>query len=158
MAISEKDYEKVKVKTYEQYVQMKPVYCPFLKTKVKFTGKGFWHIVYRSQGKKRDESAQMLRFRLLRKAATLIQLTSTIQEFDSYTGEMPMKDHGKRILKVITVEFYGFIAIVDGWKIKVIVRKDGNGDPYYWSVIPNWVTNKKRDITFMNHTGNLEED
>lgn len=97
-------YEKLKNKAYTEYVQIKFVRCPHLKQNVHFTGKGFWHIVYR------------------------------------------------------TLEFFGYIAVIDGWKIKVIVRKDGNGKPYFWSVIPNWVTNKKRDEKFLHYTGSLEED
>lgn len=152
------NYDHIKQKTNTWYIQQKPVHCPHLKEKVSFTGKGFWHIVYRSQGKKREEGAQIMRFRLLRKAVKLICETNTVQEYDSYTGELPVKDHGKKILKVMTLQFFGYIAIVDGWKIKVIVRKDGNGKPYFWSVIPNWVTNKKRDGKFLNYSGNLEED
>ena len=100
----------------------------------------------------------MMRFRLLSKARKLLTLTNTMQEYDEHTGELPMKDHGKKVLKVVRLEFFGYIAIIDGWKIKVIVRKDGNGKPYFWSVIPNWVTNKKRDEKFLHYSGNLEED
>ncbi len=152
------DYEQIKQKAYTDYSQIKPIRCPYLKQEVSFTGKGFWHIVYRSQGKKREESAQIMRFRLLSKAVKLISRTATIQEYDSYTGEVPIRDHGKKVIKVITRQFFGYIAIIDEWKIKVIVRKDGNGKPYFWSVIPNWVTNKKRDGKYTNYTGNLEED
>jgi len=153
-----KGYLKIKDRAYEQYVQFSLVYCPHLKREVVFTGKGFWHIVYRAKDKKREESAQSLRFRLLSKTLKLLSLTATLQEYDSYTGTMIVKDHGKRVSKVMTLEFFGYIVIIDGWKMKVIVRKDGNGKPYFWSVIPNWVTNKKRDIRFQNYTGDLEGD
>lgn len=151
-------YEKLKTQAYTQYAQSKPVHCPHLKQEVYFTGKGFWHIVYRTKDKKREESAQIMRFQLLTKARKLISLTNTMQEYDEHTSEQPMKDHGKKILKMIKLEFFGYIGIIDGWKIKVIVRKDGHGKPYFWSVIPNWVTNKKRDEKFLHATGNLEED
>lgn len=153
-----REYEKLKNRAYTEYVQIKSVRCPHLKQDVHFTGKGFWHIVYRTKDKKREESAQMMRFRLLSKACKLISLTNTMQEYDEHTGEVPMKDHGVKIMKVVKLEFFGYIAVIDGWKIKVIVRRDGNGKPYFWSVIPNWVTNKKRDEKFLHFTGNLEED
>ena len=46
------------------------------------------------------------------------------------------------------------------WKIKVIVMKKGNGNPIFWSVIPNWVTNRKRDTQkkYVNFSGNMKED
>ncbi|MEK7591806.1 MAG: hypothetical protein AAB508_00250 [Patescibacteria group bacterium] len=152
------EYEKAKQAAYTYYLQIKPVFCPHLKQNVSFNGKGFWHIVFRSQDKKREESGQILRFRLLSKSVKLVSHTATLQEYDSYTGELPVRDHGKKIIKVITLDFYGYIAIIDGWKIKVIVRKDGNGKPYFWSVIPNWVTNKKRDGKYLHFTGDLKED
>ena len=45
-------------------------------------------------------------------------------------------------------------------KVKVIVRKVGNGAVHFWSIIPDWKTNNKRDhdqnILFMK--GNPEID
>lgn len=52
--------------------------------------------------------------------------------------------------------FFGFIAIINNWKIKVIVKKMGQEEPFFWSVIPNWVTSPKRDKIF--YGGSLEED
>ncbi|PJE68452.1 hypothetical protein COU94_01785 [Candidatus Shapirobacteria bacterium CG10_big_fil_rev_8_21_14_0_10_38_8] len=45
---------------------------------------------------------------------------------------------------MLSTKYFGFIAIVDGWKIKIIIKQVGNGAPFFWSVIPNWVTNRKR--------------
>lgn len=157
-SVNQKSYDQIKNDSYTFYAQIKPVFCPHLKQQVVFTGKGFWHITYRSHGKKREESAQILRFRLIKKAVKLISTTSTIQEYNSVTSEIPMRDHGKKVMKLVTLQFFGYIAIIDGWKLKIIVRKDGNGKPYFWSLIPNWVTNKKRDIRYQNFTGNLKED
>jgi len=74
------------------------------------------------------------------KAVELLHLTTTLQEYQ-HTGN---------------AEYFGFIAILEGWKIKVIVKKTKNGNPHFLSVIPNWTTNKKRDRLL--HKGNLEED
>jgi hypothetical protein len=79
---------------------------------------------------------------LLPLAVKIISLTTTLQEFE--------------LLKKQRITYYGFIAIVDGWKIKVIVKKVGNGKPYFYSVIPNWVTNRKRDKSLFK--GNMERD
>lgn len=41
------------------------------------------------------------------------------------------------------------MAIVDGRKIKVIVRKIGdNGTMHFWGIVPAWTTNKYRDVRF----------
>jgi hypothetical protein len=152
------DYTKIKDSAYLSYSQFKPIRCPQLGSKVVFNDKGFWHIIYRAKDKKRDESSQILRFRLLKKVKELLSITTTIQEYESVTRELTVKDHGKKVVKLVTLQFFGYIAIIDNWKFKAIIRKDGNGQPYFWSVIPNWITNKKRDQRYQNYVGNLEED
>ena len=137
-----KYYPKIKNQAYRSYKAVRQVRCPYLKQKVAFTGRGFWHIIYSARNNKRDLKTQQLRFRLLPLAVKVISLTATLQELE--------------ILKKQRVTYYGFIAIVDGWKIKVIVKKVGNGKPYFYSVIPNWVTNRKRDKLL--HKGDMQKD
>jgi hypothetical protein len=55
--------------------------------------------------------------------------------------------------------YWGLIAIIDGRKIKVILRRVGNGEIHFWSVIPAWVTNKTRDgKLFKTMKGDPNED
>lgn len=57
------------------------------------------------------------------------------------------------------VQYWGIIAIVDARKIKVIIRKIGNGSFHFWGVIPAWTTNKYRDTKFFTTMkGCPEED
>jgi len=58
------------------------------------------------------------------------------------------------------VKYWGIIAIIDGQKIKVIIRKIGdNGFLHFWSIIPAWTTNKYRDTKFFTTMkGRPEED
>ncbi|EKE00452.1 MAG: hypothetical protein ACD_22C00018G0002 [uncultured bacterium] len=153
-------YQSKKTLSYEEYKKIGEVFCPQLKSNVKFNSYGFWHIVYRSGGKKRDVNAQMMRFKLLPKAVELLGLTTTLQEYDSFTKELPANNHGVKTHVITRVEYFGYIGIIESWKIKVIVKKIGNGEPFFWSVIPNWVTSKKRDVknSYKNSKGNLEED
>jgi hypothetical protein len=136
------NYHKIKDQGYLNYKTIGQRLCPYLKQKVTFNSKGFWHIIYSGRNKKRDLKTQQLRFRLLPLAVKIVSLTTTLQEFE--------------LLKKQRITYYGFIAIVDGWKIKVIVKKVGNGKPYFYSVIPNWVTNRKRDKSLFK--GNMERD
>ncbi len=66
----------------------------------------------------------------------------------------------KRVKKTLPVKYWGIIGIIDGRKIKVIIRKIGdNGLLHFWSVVPAWVTNKYRDIKFYSTMkGKPEED
>jgi len=153
-------YKQAKNKTYQEYKKVGKIYCPCFKTKIVFNSHGFRHIIYKNQKNKRDQKSQIMRFKLFSKAVKLLKLTTTIQEFDSYTSGLKIKSHGHRKRQNKVIKYYGFIAIVSGWKIKVIVKKIGHSQPFFWSVIPNWITNRKRDKgkRFINFTGNLEED
>ncbi len=160
-SLTQKEYLLIKAKAYRKYKQIESVECPYLKREVVFNSNGFRHIIYKSKNKKRHINTQLLRFNLLDKAVELIANSNTLQEYESIKAEVSTKDHGVSVIKIKKTEYFGFIGIINGWKIKVIVKRIGNGNPIFWSVIPNWTTNKKRDGNFkkyLNHTGNLKED
>ena len=136
------DYILLKNKAYKRYRKIIQVNCPYLKAPVVFNSQGFWHLIYTGRNEKRDKKNQILRFQLLNKAIYLISITSTLQEFE--------------VRKDNNTIYYGFIAIIEGWKIKVIVKKTGNGSYTFWSVIPNWITNARRDRRLSK--GNMEKD
>lgn len=135
-------YHQLRNLTHKKYKSIGEIHCPYFRKKVHFTSQGFWHLIYTGRNKSRDKRNQKLRFKLLKQAVKVIKTTTTLQEYQ----KIPWKN----------IYFYGFIAIVDGWKIKVIVKKRGKGKLTFWSVIPNWTTNKKRDRLL--HKGNMETD
>ena len=157
---TKEEYKKARDKAYKEYKSINKIFCPYLNGDVSFTSDGFRHIIYRSNKKKRHPNTQMLRFNLLNKAVRMIQNTHILQEYESREIEMIVENHNIKVSKIIKTEYYGFIGILDGWKIKVIVMKKGNGNPVFWSVIPNWVTSKKRDTQkrYLNFSGNMQED
>ncbi len=148
--------DKERQSALKDYKQIKQVFCPYLKTKVVFNSGGFRHLIYKAGNKKRDPSSMKMRFKMLSNAVAVLKITTTLQEYQSETKELPVKEYGQKVDKITTVVYFGFIAIINDWKIKVIVKKIGQGEPFFWSVIPNWVTSPKRDKIF--HKGSLEED
>ena len=78
------------------------------------------------------------------------RLRATVKkEFEESIGEFEVKSFKKKVKKAKLIKYWGVIAIIDGRKIKVIVRKIGdNGAMHFWSVVPAWVTNKYRDTKF----------
>ena len=140
---------------YKSYKAIKGVYCPYLKTAVIFNSNGFRHLIFKGGDKKRDAESSQMRFTLVEKAKEVISVTTTLQEYQSDGREMLVQEHGQEVSKIVTTTYFGFIAIVDSWKFKVIVKKVGNGRPFFWSVIPNWRTRNKERLFFK---GNLEED
>ena len=58
------------------------------------------------------------------------------------------KKHAKT-LKTKTISYWGLIAIIENKKIKVILRKIGNGHLHFWSIIPYYSTSPQRDGKYM---------
>ncbi|MDZ4286079.1 MAG: hypothetical protein U1A23_04065, partial [Candidatus Sungbacteria bacterium] len=108
----------------------------------------------------RERSSQVLRFKLLPLAVKLVGLSTTYQEFEETIKEFDIQSHKKRIRQSKPVRYWGIIAIIEGRKIKVIVRKIGdNGTMHFWSIVPAWTTNKYRDTRFFTTMkGNPDED
>lgn len=153
------EYEKVRDDTRSLYNDAKPVYSPALNENIYFTSEGFNHLIFKAPRKERDRSSQMMRFKLVPRAIRLIEHANTFQEFEETIREFEVKTRKKRVKKSKSVRYWGIIAIFEGRKIKIILRKIGEGQMHFWSVIPSWTTNKHRDTKFISTMkGNPDED
>lgn len=154
------NYEKLRDDAQEYYNSIGKVLCPIFKAHVFFPSESFNHIVFKSARTERERPSQIMRFKLLPKAKKLIEISNTFQEFEETIKEFNVKSFKKRIQKSKVVRYWGIIAIIEGYKIKVIIRKVGDdGNLHFWSVVPAWVTNKYRDIKFISTMkGDPEED
>jgi hypothetical protein len=153
-------YEKLKGNAQKFYSEIHSVFSPAFNEKVYFSSEGFNHIIFKNPRNEREKSSQILRFKLLPLAAKLIEKSTTYQEFEETLKEFEVKSFKKKTNKSKSVKHWGVIAIIEGRKIKVILRKVGdNGKIYFWSVIPDWVTNQYRDTKFYTTMkGNPDED
>ena len=134
------------MKTYknqirEIFLKNTTVHCPALGEKIVFNAKGINHLIYKSNRSRRDKERILTNIRLLPRAIDLLSRATFWQEEDSYTKD------------TIVYTFWAFEAVVDGRRIKVIVRQIGNGKKHFWSVIPAWrrdrfgiVNAKKRNL------------
>ncbi|MEI6462301.1 MAG: hypothetical protein WCO33_01370 [bacterium] len=154
------DIEKTKNYYYIKYSNVEKIFCPYLETDVVFNSNGFRHIIYSSDNKKRPVNSSLMRFKLLESAVNLLETTTTVQEFFEHEIEIKSKTHNKPSIVKKNITYWGFIGIINHkWKVKAVVKKVGNGKPFFWSVIPNWVTSKKRDEKFkILHVGDIEND
>ena len=154
------NYEKLRGDAQQFYASTRPVQSPALGEFVYFTAEGFNHIVFKGSRSERERPSQILRFKLLPKAIKLVGLSTTYQEYEETLKEFEVKSFKKKVRKSRPVKYWGIIAIIDGRKIKVILRKIGdNGQLHFWSVVPAWTTNKYRDLRlFSTMKGNPEED
>lgn len=157
---NEFDYQTLKAGAQMIYNNINSVFSPALKDKITFNAEGFNHIIFKKKRSERERSSQLLRFNLIPLAKQLIELSTTHQEYEEGFKEVSLKRHKKRIIKNSPVKYWGIIAIINNKKIKVIIRKIGdNGSLHFWSIIPNWTTNKVRDTKFFTTMqGCPEED
>lgn len=154
------NYEKLREDAQKFYTNTHPIKSPALGEYVYFTAEGFNHIVFKGSRSERERPSQILRFKLLPRAVKLVELSTTYQEYEETLKEFEVKSYKKKVRKSKPVKYWGIIAIVDGRKIKVILRKIGdNGQLHFWSIVPAWTTNKYRDIKlYSTMKGNPDED
>jgi len=153
------NYNNLREDTRTWFQSLKPVYSPALDSLIYFNSEGFEHIIYKRSRAEREKSSQMMRFKLLPRAVALIELSTTYQEYEETIKRFELKRHKKRVQESKTVRYWGIIAIIENRKIKVIVRRIGNGQIHFWSIIPAWTTNKYRDTKFISTMkGSPEED
>lgn len=99
-----------------------------------------------------------MRLKMLPRAITLIGLSTTIQEYEEISKVISVKRKKKRVQESKQIQYWGLIAIIENRKIKVILRKIGNGQLHFWSVIPAWTTNKLRDAKLVSMMKGLPEE
>ena len=160
LLIMKEEFNKIHQKAKEEYKNFIHLHCPYFNEKIHFTSEGFNHIRYKGHRKERHRKVQIMRYKLLKFIKKVLQSSKTLQEHDVQKLFIEVKNNKKKEKILKEVNFYGFIAIIDGWKVKVIVRQVGNGKKHFWSIIPNWRTRKSKEgkQKYINHTGNLAED
>jgi hypothetical protein len=130
-------FNERKEKTKQIYLAQKSVYNPYFKTPIILNSDGFHHLQF-SARRERGKREQLLKFNLLPLALDIIKKSGTIQEYrklltpigkpSARNGAVPMKE----------VQYWGLVAIVGEKQIKVraVLRKIGDGNITFWSVMP----------------------
>lgn len=109
------------------FTQTKQISCPaFNGELVIFNAKGINHLLYKGNRSERDISRIQTNIHLLPGAIKILRLMPFFQEESFYekNGEV--------------FKFWAFEAVVDGRRIKAIIRQKGRGKKHFWSVIPAW--------------------
>ena len=152
-------FQRVKQEAENYYKTVNAVFCPYLKSKINFNAKGLDHIKMKSWNKSRLVSDQYLRLKFLKLVQEVLKNSGTLQEFHETKNFERIKDTGRWQSIMKPVVYYGFVAILNNVKIKIIVKRVEGGQPYFWSVIPFWKT--QRDEIFQKmkkvfHEGDRE--
>ena len=145
------EYKQAKNRAEIFYDRVKKIYCPALKTDVRFTSVGFHHLRYDGSLKERKKDVQLAKFRFLKDATEVLEKSNTIQEYRRNIVPVGGRDKGG-FRKTKMVEWFSLFAVTSfskQYRIKVILRRIGgeNGNYHFWSVIPFWtLTNGARHI------------
>jgi hypothetical protein len=158
MDFTETDFDNVKTLAEGYYKTIGKINCPYLKDMVAFNAKGLDHIKFKEWDKARSIQDQYVRLRLLKIAPQILQQSHTMQEFFETNKLERQKINSRWESRMIKVKYFGFVAIVNGHRLKVIVKEIEGGNKFFWSLIPFWKT--KKDTTNANkkilHEGDLE--
>lgn len=160
MQLTEEEYSKVKEEAKGIYAEFKPVKCPALNFElVHFTSEGFNHILYKNKYGARTIQDQYMRLKILDLAREIIKISTTYQEFEEKLQEVLVEIKKKKVKTTKLCKYWGFIAVIKKKKLKVIVRRIGEGKIHFWSVIPFWRTTRHGDLAFRDFaSGDLAED
>ena len=80
--IDDAQYEKIRQDTHVWYKNQSPVNSPALNQSVYFTAEAFEHTKYKRARAERDKPSQIMRLKMLPRAFRLIELSTTIQEYE----------------------------------------------------------------------------
>ena len=148
------DYNKIRDDAQKLYSTFQKVFCPAFGQHVYFTSNGFNHLIYKGAKKERDKKTQILRFDMLEKAKFILENSTTFQEFEENMEYRRVNRHGKYVAVNLVVRSWGFIAIVEKFRVKVVATQVGNSKIEFYSVIPAWFIKKYRNIKIIeNSTG-----
>lgn len=154
------NYNKLRKDTDNFYKKIQANRCPALNNElVHFTAEGFNHLMYKGSRHERSKNDQITKFKLLAKAKTIIEISTTYQEYDESLITIRRKRFKRIVEESATVKYWGLVAIIANFRVKVIVRQIGNGQKHFWSVIPAWSTSYYRDIKLISMAkGDLAQD
>jgi hypothetical protein len=148
-------FEERKQQAKELYTKERELYNPYFKERITLNADGFHHLQF-SARRERDKSAQLLKFKLLPLAISVIKASGTLQEYRELLGASgATSSRGETPLK--RIEYWAFVAIVGAARIKirVILRKVGNGNIHFWSVMPD---SKMKYGKQRLHNGGIEDE
>lgn len=136
----------IKLRAESFYKSINSIKCPALNTVVHFTSDGFHHLQFDGTRTERSKIVQKNKMLHLEDAVEIIKKTTTIQEYRTALQPVGKADkQGFRQTK--PVAYFAFQAITDLEKcrrINVVVRRVGEGNYHFWSVMPSW---KEEQIT-----------
>ncbi len=155
--VDKEKFEKIKQKAEEFYKSLSSTYCPYLGEKVSFNTKGLGHIKFKNWNRTRVRDDQYMRLKLVHLAPEVISRSNTMQGY-SETKEFERRKINSRWEKsLISVSYYEFVAVLEGIRVRVIIRHVAGGQKHFWSIIPFWKMDKNNGKRILHYGKPLED-
>jgi len=137
MEIDKEKFKETKERARKLFEKNNKVFCPYFNADIVLNSDGFHHLQF-SARRERGKAEQLLKFNLLSLALNIIKKSGTVQEYRKTIQPFgKKKNDGFTLMK--KVYFWAFIAIIGEErkiKIKTVVKKIGDGNIIFWSVMP----------------------
>jgi hypothetical protein len=135
MEIDSNVFNEKKEKAVAIFSAQKEIHSPYFGQKIILNSDGFHHLQFSSR-KERNKSEQLLKFGLLPQALEIIRKSGTVQEYRPPVLMPVGKKSAKGEVSMKNVEYWGMIAIIGKYKVRTVLRRVGNGNITFWSVMP----------------------
>lgn len=152
---TDRKFEDVKARGELLYSTIKEVFCPYFQERIFFNSKGLGHLKFISHDRARLLSDQYMRFRLLYLAPKILGMTRTLQGLSRLQTFEHIRLHSRIETKLVPTIMYEFVAIMDDFRVRIIVKQVDGGEKYFWSIIPYWTVDP-RDKTRQFYLGDTD--
>ncbi len=155
--IEPQKFEKSRIDAETFYRGVGKIFCPYFKENISFNSKGLEHIKFQGLRRARPHRDQYIRFRLISLAPKIIQLSHTLQGTSVRNSFERLKMTGRWQVMMCAVTYFEFVAVMNGYRVRVIVKQVEKGPKYFWSIIPFWKMDKITGQRIL-HSGKPEID
>lgn len=151
-------FERVKNDAEAFYKAIEKIRCPYFKEDISFNAKGLEHIKFHCPRHARSHKDQYIRFRLISLAPRILQESHTLQGISRRNNLERIKTNNRWETAMRSITYYEFVAVINDYRIRVIVKEVGGGSgKYFWSIIPFWKMDKVTGRRLL-HSGKPETD
>jgi len=157
MALELQNFDEVRIKGEEFYKALTDIYCPYFKDKVFFNAQGLEHLKFKRHRQARPRQDQYMRFKYLHLAPVVLRASTTLQGIWETKSFEKVRVHNRTDTVMKNIEYYEFVAVIDSIRVKIIVKRIGDGQRFFWSLIPFWGINKKTKRRIL-HSGYPDRD
>ncbi|MEK7644838.1 MAG: hypothetical protein AAB391_00740 [Patescibacteria group bacterium] len=138
MHAEEEKFERLKERVRLAYQNIGRVFCPFLQKVIVFNHVGFNHFFFKGNNRRRPISDSHQRLSIFRFVSRILNDSHTIQDMRVLNRFENMKSGSRRELQLSSVRYFEFVALMDGYRVKIVLKQIKDGPVCFLSVIPAW--------------------